>query len=155
MHNKLLISGRWVFCEDDKWRFAIDPFIEIYNIEANTLKTVSAFSIVDIAKYQCERKFNRHGVTVNDEGNLDAKLTLTNLGDYSDSDGFPYQFFLITEPANVVKDRMTAGYEIFVDEIELDEDEDELDHTIVRLLKRLTAPTSITCSVNKNETYSA
>lgn len=153
MHNKALITARWVM-EKDKWRLAIDPFVELYNIEAGKLKAISAFSIVEIQKYEAERKFNNRNVTVDDFDNPQPSLSLVNLGDYSDSDGFPYQIYTLFEPANIASTHLSSRYEIYVDEIELDEDDDELDLTIVRLLKALTAPVTICCTPPQVQTYS-
>jgi len=145
MSSKLIVSGRWVLTDDNQWRLTIDPCIEVYMIENNKLKPASAFFLANLEMIESNRTFNSNEVTLADLNGETQRLTLSNLGNWSDTDGWDYEVYFLLEPTDLSKSNRVI-FEAFVDEIEFDEDDEMIDIELIRRLNALKSPTSITCT---------
>lgn len=145
MTSKLIVSGRWVLGHKDQWRLTIDPCVEVYGVESGKLVPKSAFFLADLELIESNRKFNSNEVTLDDLEDGSQRLTLLNLGNWSDVDGWDYEVYLILEPTDLAVSNRCV-FEAFVDEIKLEEDDEAVDIELVKRLSALRSPTSITCT---------
>lgn len=148
MLTKLIIQGRWVLDGVENWQLTIDPYVEVYKVENNRLVINGAFLLADLDCIEDQRKYNRNAVELEDLNGTNDRLTIVNLGDYiGDRSGYEYQIHLVLAPTDLAESARTTIFEARVSDITVDEDEDELiDIEIVRLLKTLKAPNTLTCS---------
>lgn len=154
MTYKLIVSGRWVLSENGKWRLTIDPCVEVYSSENNKLEAKSGFFVADLELLEYNRTFNSNEVTLKDLTEDNKRLTLVNLGNWSAMDGWAYDIYLLLEPTDLKKSNRVI-FEAYVDEIVLDEDDDPLDIELIRRLKSLKSPTSVTCTARTSSSYHA
>lgn len=145
MKSKIIIQGRWVLGYKDQWRLTIDPYVEVYNTTDNKLVPASAFLLADLERLDGKRKFNINNVTLDDIEGRSQRLTLINMGNLSSMDGYEYDMILLLEPTDLSLSNNVV-FEAYVDEIYLEDDDEELDLEIVKRLKALKSPSSITCT---------
>lgn len=145
MKSKVIVQGRWVLGYKDQWRLTIDPYVEVYATKNNKLVPASAFLLADLDRLEGERKFNINNVTLDDIEGRTERLTIFNMGDLSNVHGYDYEMFLLLEPTDLSVSNNIV-FEAYVDDIVLDEDDEPLDLEIMRRLKTLTAPMSVTCT---------
>ena len=154
MASKLIVSGRWVLSDKGNWRLTIDPCIEVYASENNKLEAKSSFFVADLELLEYNRTFNSNEVTLKDLTEDNKRLTLVNLGNWSAIDGWAYDVYLLLEPTDLKKSNQII-FEAYVDEIVLDEDDDPLDIELIRRLKSLKSPKSVTCTDRTSSSYYA